>query len=372
MADVDSEMHDAAAGGAGSAELHQRTIRVLVVEDDPFSVTVLQHLFAKITQGAESFGLPPLAFEVTEAGTAEDAWVLCSTTAWDIVLADLRLPGLSGTDLAKAYWQHIGGRSTTALTVSERVARQAQTIFIACSADAGSIDLASCGMHDALCKPVSLAALRHMLQKWMPRLDDTSEPLIPPVPSEEPAAEGASQMSPTRRKRILIVEDCKIALAAMQQLFERLGFCVDAHMDGESAMAQLALLPPRYDLVVLDLQLPGMSGYAIASWFRDHCAAASRMDGVRYRRPLLVAVSADPDLEACRDYGFDRCFPKPLTAELITSLSRRFLLASSARDGQGSPLAAGALTPPPSPFSRAARGTQGGGGEASGWSSRTS
>ena len=73
MADVESEMHDAAAGGAGSAELHQRTIRVLVVEDDPFSVTVLQHLFAKITQGAESFGLPPLAFEVTEAGTAEAA-----------------------------------------------------------------------------------------------------------------------------------------------------------------------------------------------------------------------------------------------------------------------------------------------------------
>ena len=73
MADVDSEMHDAAAGGAGSAELHQRTIRVLVVKDDPFSVTVLQHLFARITQGAESFGLPPLAFEVTEAGTAEAA-----------------------------------------------------------------------------------------------------------------------------------------------------------------------------------------------------------------------------------------------------------------------------------------------------------
>ena len=37
------------------------------------TVTVLQHLFAKITQGAESFGLPPLAFEVTEAGTAEAA-----------------------------------------------------------------------------------------------------------------------------------------------------------------------------------------------------------------------------------------------------------------------------------------------------------
>ena len=70
-------------------------------------------------------------------------------------------------------------------------------------------------------------------------------------------------------------------------------------------MAQLALLPPRYDLVVLDLQLPGMSGYAIASWFRDHCAAASRMDGVRYRRPLLVAVSrhgaGDADAAAVAD-----------------------------------------------------------------------
>ena len=189
--------------------------------------------------------------------------MLCSTTAWDIVLADLRLPGLSGTDLAKAYWQHIGGRSTTALNVSERVARQAQTIFIACSADAGSIDLASCGMHDALCKraiapcgrsppaqnsadgprcceqaglarcvaahaaKVDASAGRHLRaahptralgrarrRRGVADVADAAHSVRSLFPAPPPASPPPKHTG-FRRKRILIVEDCKIALAAM-------------------------------------------------------------------------------------------------------------------------------------------------------------
>jgi len=96
-------------------------------------------------------------------------------------------------------------------------------------------------------------------------------------------------------------------------------------MDGESAMTQLALLPPRYVLVLLDLQLPGMSGYAVASWYREHVRSAAA------RPPWVVAISADPDVDACRDYGFDRCLPKPLTAEVVAMLSRQLLAVSAPR-----------------------------------------
>jgi len=186
-----------------------------------------------------------------------------------------------------------------------------------------------------------------MLQKWMPTLGDAVAPLIPGVvgsplggprrgdgegsggaigsPSAPCACAAAALALPPPRPRILIVEDCQIALAAMQQLLERLGFCVDAHVDGESAMTQLALLPPRYVLVVLDLQLPGMSGYAVASWYREHVRSAAA------RPPWVVAISADPDVDACRDYGFDRCLPKPLTAEVVAMLSRQLLAVSAPR-----------------------------------------
>ena len=154
---------------ASSRDEPSRAIRVLIVEDDSFSFLCLKSHFDQIGKSADSLGLPRLGFVLTHAVSAEDAWALCScaptchlpcpprppaettprrrdhapparsTTVFEIVLVDLRLPGLSGVELARAYAEHIGSRASAPSSApSERQARMSQTVFIACSSNARS------------------------------------------------------------------------------------------------------------------------------------------------------------------------------------------------------------------------------------------
>jgi len=69
--------------------------------------------------------------------------------------------------------------------------------------------------------------------------------------------------------RILLVEDEeKLAKAVVQGLTKK-GYAVDYILDGEKAMKRIALNHMDYDLVVLDLMLPGMDGLSICKKMRD-------------------------------------------------------------------------------------------------------
>lgn len=62
--------------------------------------------------------------------------------------------------------------------------------------------------------------------------------------------------------RILIVEDEEMIRTLSIQLLELLGYTVDGVGSGEQAVMRLRLR--RYDVVLSDLDLPGMNGWAVA------------------------------------------------------------------------------------------------------------
>ena len=62
-------------------------------------------------------------------------------------------------------------------------------------------------------------------------------------------------------KRVLLVEDEPNIMEAIRYLLLRDGFTVDTHSDGRSAVA--AVLGKRPDMVILDVMLPGRSGFDI-------------------------------------------------------------------------------------------------------------
>lgn len=70
----------------------QSTIRVILVDDHP----VVRFGLAAI------IGLQPDMIVVAEAGSGEEACALCDRQAADVVLMDLRLPGLSGVEAIRA------------------------------------------------------------------------------------------------------------------------------------------------------------------------------------------------------------------------------------------------------------------------------
>lgn len=66
--------------------------------------------------------------------------------------------------------------------------------------------------------------------------------------------------------RALVVDDDLCLLSVVHQMVEALGFRVDAATGGIAAMRYLS--QSRYDLMVTDLQMPDMDGYALSGWLK--------------------------------------------------------------------------------------------------------
>lgn len=171
------------------------------------------------------------------------------------------------------------------------------------------------GLKDVLRKPVTMASLRHMLHKWMPRRNASSFKL---QSQPTPLGRGIHSGSGIFSARILMVEDCEVTAMATQCMFQEMGLWIDSVVDGEAGMRALSGAA-AYDLILLDVNLPNMSGYALCSWYKEHCRIHD------LPRATVVAVTSDPDKEVCMQFGFDHVLPKPLTAVACYKVLRRWL-----------------------------------------------
>jgi CheY-like chemotaxis protein len=289
-------------------------IRVLLVEDDAFAMSCLTEMLQAIQQSSKRFNLPPLPLEIECATSGEAAWSLLRSRPFHLALVDLDLPGITGLDLSWCYYEsslHAKGNGNSASDPEPR------TAMIACtSADVPMERLLEAGMQDILRKPARMPALRHLLQKWIPAQPSPGIELLPP-----PLRRGSSTLG-AFAARVLHVEPCPITASNTQCLMQQLGVWVDSVETGEQAMRHLdksgrrgdGPSSPRrvYDLVLVEMALPGMSGYALASWYRDLCA---REDDGRPRADV-AALTAEPDATLCAEFGIDFCLPKPLTADM--------------------------------------------------------
>jgi CheY-like chemotaxis protein len=102
---------------------------------------------------------------------------------------------------------------------------------------------------------------------------------------------------------ILVVEDNALNLKLVRAVLENAGFRVRAALTAEEALALAAADPP--DLVLMDLQLPGMDGYA--------GLLALRSDPSTRGIPVLAvtALAMRQDREKVRRAGFDGYIEKP-------------------------------------------------------------
>lgn len=80
---------------------------------------------------------------------------------------------------------------------------------------------------------------------------------------------------------ILVIEDNEQNLYLMRFLLERHGFTVVAATDGREALEMAEQAKP--DAILLDIQLPTMDGYAVASALRENAAVA--------RVPIIAVTS---------------------------------------------------------------------------------
>ena len=118
-------------------------------------------------------------------------------------------------------------------------------------------------------------------------------------------------------KHILIVDDYPDALEIWVIYLTSFGYRVSTAADGQTAIALAERLLP--DLIVLDLELPGISGWDAARRLRRN----PRTEDI----PLIAATgySHERQLTMARDAGFDRVLVKPVEPEALLDEIERFL-----------------------------------------------
>jgi two-component system OmpR family response regulator len=129
-------------------------------------------------------------------------------------------------------------------------------------------------------------------------------------------------------KHILVVEDEQHLAFGIKYNLEAEGYEVDTAGDGPTALRLFDEHPDGYDLVILDLMLPGMSGYAVCEALREK--------GEDVPVLMLSARTLVEDRVRGYDVGADQYLQKPFELEELLSMSRN-LLARHARTGPREP-----------------------------------
>jgi len=121
--------------------------------------------------------------------------------------------------------------------------------------------------------------------------------------------------------RLLLVEDDSMIGASVQSGLRQDGFAVDWVRDGESA--ELALRNEPYDVVLLDLGLPGKSGLEVL--------AGMRKRGERVPVLVLTARDAVTDRVKGLDAGADDYLPKPFDLDEVAARVRALVRRHAGR-----------------------------------------
>ncbi|WP_280549410.1 response regulator [Halomonas sp. 11-S5] len=164
----------------------------------------------------------------------------------------------------------------------------------------------------------ALLALRERLADAVVLLENLGE--------DTGASAASPQALPYGKGRVLIVDDGPVNLTLARQVLERQGLDVETATSGEEALSRLEGAP--FDLVLMDIFMPGMDGVETSRHWRDREA-----EGPARQRSILVALTAnasDEDRRRFRQAGMDDFLAKPYRPQALVDLVWRWLNGVSA------------------------------------------
>ncbi len=165
-------------------------------------------------------------------------------------------------------------------------------------------------------------------QRGSPDTQTTTESLIAATNATQPDAVDIAR----RSLRVLLVDDHVVNLRLVGEMLRVLGHDVVRVQSGEAAVdamrtalqryGDVSVLPqtPAFDVVLMDLNLPGMSGFEAVLALRELCKASSAI------APMFVALTAstdDDDRVRCIETGMVERITKPATLATLNATLQR-------------------------------------------------
>ena len=136
---------------------------------------------------------------------------------------------------------------------------------------------------------------------------------LPEAPAALPGREG----TPCSGLRILVVEDNADSALSQAIILRLSGHEVEVAHDGPMALALAKKQAP--DVVLLDIGLPGIDGWAVAKLLKEQAPAE--------KSPFFIAITGfgqKQDIRHSREIGIDLHLLKPVDPQYLSSILRRF------------------------------------------------
>jgi two-component system, sensor histidine kinase and response regulator len=193
-------------------------------------------------------------------------------------------------------------------------------------------------------KPVGASDLYNcLLGLLVPEAEGTSKALVAGQKQKSEGAPGVLPEVPKHRNaRILLVEDNEINKRIACAMLGKLGYSPDSATDGFEAVA--AALATRYDLILMDCQMPGMDGFEATRRLRSSEKGS-------HRHVPIVALTANAmstDRDRCLEAGMDDYLAKPLRPGALRDAVSRWVGSAAAPDTNTPEVSSGEPTAVPS------------------------
>ena len=283
----------AAAGVADPVPVALEGRRALIIANSPFEAPSIA---ARLAEAGAS---------VTRAeGLASGLAALEAPNRPDLVIVDCAL----------------GPEATNRLAEAARAAGAPQSLVLFSPFERRAFGETSLqGFDGWLVKPVRVRSLFQRLAAEFPERPRLAAP--------------ASQPQRAEPRRALLAEDNEINALIAQKALRRLGFEVTRARDGDEALRLAAPTVPGasspFDLILMDLKMPGVDGAEATRRLRWHEAVHRSL-----RAPViaLTANALDDDRRACMEAGFDAYLAKPFEFRELAETIERVCARESGAD----------------------------------------
>jgi two-component system, sensor histidine kinase and response regulator len=261
-------------------------VKVLIVDDNGTNRIILQNM-------VERWGMNPTAVSDSEQALDELSAAEKANHAYELMLTDMHMPTMDGFGLVGHLKDSVKFSTPTIMMLTSGGRRG---------------DAARCeelGIAGYLIKPVRQAELREAIVRVL----SAKQELLPTPLVTRYSLRGKGDL--LRTLHILLAEDNLVNQKIAVRLLEKRGHHVVVAGNGEEALGTLA--QGSFDLVLMDVHMPGMDGVEATIAIREK----EKSTGLHQQVIAMTALAMKGDRERCLAAGMDGYLSKPIDLQQL-------------------------------------------------------